>query len=288
MGGTFVKHRLLAGTIALLLLGFASTTVAESPLVLGVHPYLDHNEIRERFAPLADYLSQRLERPVRVTVGQSYSVHRRAIINGEIDIAFLGPALYVKLVSEHGDYPLLARLAVRGDPTFRGKIIARSDSGIRELSDLHERHFGFGSRSSTMSHLLPRYALLQAGIELDQLAGYQYLGSHDNVALAVLAGDVDAGAVKEEVLERYEPGLLRVIAESEAVSEHVFIADKNTPPELVARIRQALLEVHLQPGGVELLKKIKAGTTALVPAQDADYDGLKMILSELRSRGVNY
>lgn len=288
MRGSFAKYRLFAASFALLLLATASAAGAESPLVLGVHPYLDHNEIRARFAPLADYLGQRLHRPVRVTVGNSYSEHHKAILSGEIDIAFLGPALYVKLVNEQGRYPLLARLEVRGKPTCRGKIIAREDSGIRDLSDLRKRRFGFGSRSSTMGHLLPRYTLFQAGIGLDDLAGYQYFGSHENVALAVLAGDVDAGAVKEEILSRYDTGLLRVIAESEAVSEYLFVAGQEIPAALVAQIRQALLEVHQQPGGAELLNKIEPGTTALVPAHDADYNGLKGILSELQSLGVNY
>ncbi len=275
-------------TALLLLLDIASASAQSPPLLLGVHPYLDHNEIRDRFSPLADYLGRRLQRSVRVTVGQSYSDHSKAIVNGDVDIAYLGPALYVKLIREHNRFPLLARLEVRGTPTFRGKIIAREDSGIHTLADLNNRHFAFGSRSSTMSHLLPRYTLLQAGIGVEHLAGYQYLVSHDNVALAVLAGDADAGAVKEEILGQYPSGLLRVIAESDPISEHVFVASRKLPAAQIEVIRRALLEAHLEPNGAELLGSIKSGTTALVPARDSDYDGLKIILSKLQSLGVSY
>lgn len=273
---------------AVLLLATASSGQESAPLRLGVHPYLDHAEIRERFAPLAVYLGRRLKRPLRVTVGQSYADHRKAIVAGDVDIAYLGPALFVKLITESGSFPLLARLEVRGRPTFHGKIIARNDSGIRTLADLNDRHFAFGSRSSTMGHLLARHALLQAGIGLENLAGYQFVGSHDNVALAVLAGDADAGAVKEEVLQAYNTGLLRVIAESDPISEHLFIATHETPPALVEQIRHALLEVHRQPEGAHVLESIKPGATALVAVHESDYDGLSAILNTLQSLGVSY
>lgn len=63
----------------------------------------------------------------------------------------------------------------------------------------------FGDPESTMSHLVPRFMLWRVGVTGEVLADYQFLSNHTNVALGVLVGDFDAGAVKEEVFYEFEP-----------------------------------------------------------------------------------
>ncbi|MBW9268029.1 MAG: PhnD/SsuA/transferrin family substrate-binding protein [Candidatus Thiodiazotropha sp. (ex. Lucinisca nassula)] len=269
---------------------FVSTIVyASESLVMGVHPYRPHNELKEMFQPLANYLSLELGQTIEVRIGDSYQSHHDAILDGDVDFAYIGPSLFVTLTLSNNDIPLLARLEVNGKPTFTGKIIVSDDSEISDIEDLRQRRFAFGSRSSTMSHLVPRQMLYEAGIDLDDLAGYRHYSNHNNVAMAVLAGDADAGAVKEAVFEKYKRHGIVAIGTTEAVSEHLFIGTMNTDSQLLDELKTALLKLdHKNSDTASVLKPIKQTATALVQTSLQDYDGLREILITLEQRGVKW
>ena len=254
------------------------------PLILAVHPYLPQEELMQRFSPLARYLGDRIDRKILVRVGRDYEEHETHVGNNQVDIAFMGPASYVKMTERHGAKPLLARLEIKGKALFRGAIVTRADSGIARLAAVKGRRFAFGDSLSTMSHLVPRYMLLQAGIGLQDLAYYAYLGSHRNVALGVLSGDFDAGAVKEEVYLEHESQGLRVVAWTPALSEHLFVVRDTLPPATVQELRDALLALGdpQTERGRWILSNIKSGVTGMARVQDSDYDNLRLILDTLQ------
>jgi len=262
---------------------FPSTLLAREPLILAVHPYLPAKELNRRFSPLADYLSKELGQPVAVRVGGDYWEHIEYIGKDQVDIAFMGPASYVKMVAKYGNKPLLARLEIRGRPQFQGKIIVRKDSPLQNLPDLQGHSFAFGDPGSTMSYQVPRYMLWRAGITLDALSDHQFLGSHNNVALGVLAGDFDAGAVKEEVFLNFESHGLRALASSPALSEHLFVASDTLPASVVKALRAALYHLKDAPNGAPIMNAIKKDMSAMVPAVDSDYDSLREILNTLET-----
>ncbi len=259
---------------------------AEEPLKLGVHPYLPATELVKRFKPLAEYLEKKLGRPVEVTISNDYEHHIYLVGRDRLDIAYMGPASYVMMVERHGRKPLLGRQEVKGVPTFRGVIIAREDSPIKKLRDLRGKRFAFGDPDSTMSHLVPRHMLIRAGVNANDLGGYEFLKGHHNVALGVLVGDFDAGAVKEEVFYEYEGRGLKAIAWTPKISEHVFVASGSLPSGTVKALRETLLGLKDEPGGKAVMDAIKADITAFVPARDGDYENLRIILRELERRGV--
>lgn len=259
---------------------------AHADLVLGVHPFKPASKLVEAFTPLASYLSDKLGQPVSVRISRDYQAHIDAAGRNELDIAYLGPVAYVKLRDTYGARPLLARQQIGNSPVFHGKIFVRQDSPIRTLADLNGKRFAFGEPHSTMSHLVPRYLLWQAGVTVDRLASYKFVGDHVNVALGVLAGDYDAGAAKEDVYYQYESRGLRAIATSVPMSDHVFVASGKLPDELVRKLRAALLQLDRDPGGAVILQSVTKGVTALVPVKDSDYDTLRAVLRKLHELGV--
>jgi len=275
--------------LALLLSQVAPLSLAagEAPaLRLGVHPYLPELFVYQRFTPLADYLSHALERKVSLRVSADYRSQIIAVAAGELDLAYLGPASYVKLVDEFGPFPLLARQAVLGEPSFNGVIVSKRGSGISRIEDLRGKQFAFGNPSSTMSHLLPRYVLLKNGISVTDLGGYEFVGDHQAVAVAVLRGHFDAGAVKQEVYARYRRRGLELIALTPSISEHLFVARKDLPEDVVEELRQIFLGLDDSEMGREVLRAIKPSVTAMVPVVDSDYDSLRKIIDSLRQDGV--
>ena len=281
MTGKFTMCRFILRTITLLCVGIVVAGAAEQqlppPLILAVHPYLPNDEIHKRFTPLAEYLGQRLGRPVQVRVGRDYEQHVEAIGLDSVDIAFMGPSSYVLLGERYGHKPLLARIEINGKPRLSGYIITSVNSALRKLEDLRGKRFAFVDPDSTMGMIVPRYVMQQAGIELKTLGSYQFLGGHKNVALGILSGDFDAGAVKSEVYEELAPRGLRVLAKLPEVSEHLFVTRVDLPAKEIELLRQALLQLKQAPNGVAIMRAINKDMTAMAPVVSTDYDNLRKI-----------
>lgn len=273
--------------LAIFLFSMQTTHADEKTLVLGIHPYKTPSKLIDAFSPLAKYISAEIGKPVDIRISKDYQSHVDNIGKKKIDIGFLGPASYIKLVKTYGKKPILARLEIHGKPTFHGKIIVRKDSPLKSLAELKNKSFAFGDPNSTMSHLVPRSMLMEAGIKVATELKFKFLGSHDNVALGVLIGDYDAGAVKEAVYYKYENRGLRALATTPALSEHLFVTTGNIPPELHNKIKTALLNLKNSEHGLEVLRSIKPSVTAMQSAEDKDYNNLRHILDVL-SKGVKW
>ena len=265
---------------------FSGNLLADEALIFAVHPYLPATELVKRFAPLADYLGRGIGQPVTLKISKDYKEHIDLVGRGDADIAYMGPASYVRMTDRYGIKPLLARLEIMGKPVFKGAIIVRRESKIHDLADLAGKRFAFGNPASTMSHLVPRYMLIDEGVEISELAGYTHLKTHNNVALSVLVGDFDAGAVKEEVFYKYEERGLRALAWTPAISEHVFVAGSALSPKKADVLRTALYNLKNTGEGEEIMKGIKNTMTAMVPAKDGDYDNLRHILRTLERDSI--
>lgn len=273
------------GAIFILLASISITHAEEHDgLVLAVHPYLPTTELQRKFTPLTEYLSKEIGVPISLRFAPDYDKHLALIANDKVDLAYLGPAELIRMMSQYGTKkPLLARLEVNGRPFFTGKIVTHSKSGIKSIEDLKNSRFAFGDANSTMSHLVPRFMLQEAGI-LEQLKKYSFLGSHTNVALGVLLEQYDAGAVKEAVYEKYKHRGLRLVADTPPISEHLFVASEQLPDSVVVKIRDAMLNMMGKPDGLSALKSIKSTATGLVPVAETDYDNLRRMLKVINAK----
>jgi phosphonate transport system substrate-binding protein len=263
-----------------------SVTSAGEPLTFAIHPYLPTIEVVERFMPLVNYLSRETGYPIEIDVSKNYQEHIQKVGRDEFDFAYVGPAPYVTMVRQFGRKPLLSRLEVNGSPTFHGYIIVRKDSSIRTIANLAGKNFAFVDPNSTMGHKVPRYMMWKEGVDVKNLSGYTFMGTHPNVALGVLAGDFDAGAVKEEVFHEYEKRGLRGMKMTPALSEHIFVTSTKMPVAEVEALRKAMYKLKESESGRNAITFIKSSATGLVPVQDTDYDNLRDIMDTLEKIGV--
>ena len=271
-------------TIFLVLLLLPITCFSGEQLILGIHPYKSPSILINKYQPLAKYLSKKLSVPVEIKISKDYESHINSIGNNEFDIAYVGPASYVKLTEQFGKKTILARQTIKGKASFKGAIIVGKDCKVKELADLQKKRFAFGDAASTMSHLVPRYMLIKAGISIKDLKQHRFYGSHDNVALAVLAGDADAGAVKEAVYYKYKTRGLRVLKFTPDISEHLFVATSKLKKELIKDIQHILLNMNANNElEKKILNSIKPGMDGFTKAKDADYNNLRVILETIKN-----
>ena len=260
----------------------ASSGPAQQPFTLLIHPYRTAASLTKNFSPLAEYLSHAVNIPIQVKISKSYKSHIQQIGAEQFDLAYLGPAPYVQITHTYGAKTILGRLEVDGSPFFHGIIIARKDSPVLELKDLAGKKFAFGDPNSTMSHFVPRFMLVEAGVDITDLQEHAFLGMHANVALGVIGGYYDAGGVKENIFANYKDRGIKLLAQSPPVSEHLFVAGKDIHPTTILALRQALYALKDQ----KILSPIKKALTGIVPADDKDYDSLRVILTKFNKLRV--
>ncbi len=244
----------------------------DRPLRLAPLPLESTELVVRQFQPLVDHLQRRLGQPIELVLPGFHDDVLRAFVAGEIDVAFLGPLPYLALRQMTPDaVPLVRFIGSDGQGMYRCALVAFAGEPI-EPSQLVGAPVGLTQPLSTCGYL-GTAAILQAvaGIDLAQ-TDYRYLGSHEAVALAVVAGDVVAGGVKDEFADKYASLGLEVVAWSERVPGVALIANGATlPAVLIERIRGELLatpETTYRSWGTTLRHGME-------PAVDHDFDGLR-------------
>jgi phosphonate transport system substrate-binding protein len=232
------------------------------------------------YQPFIDYLNETTPYQFEIKLSRVYQDTIDRLGNGDIVIASCGPASYVKAREKYDVKPIVRALSKNGKPYYRGIIIVRQDSPIKNLSDLREKSFAFGQAWSTAGHILPEYYLLKANIKLKDLKHYDFLRHHDSVANAVLKGQFDAGAVKDIIAYKYQKEGLRFIFMTDPIPTVPIVVRADAPQEMVKSVKNALL--NLNPGDQNHQRKMaqwdeefKYGFTE---ALDSDYDSIRKIL----------
>lgn len=263
-----------------------NSVYANEELTLGVHPYKSVNKLQSYYLPLTEFLSKELNVQVKLSIAKDYKTHINMVGKDIVDIAYMGPASYVEMVNKYGKKRLLARQVIKGKSTFKGNIIVRADSNINDFKGLTNKSFAFGDPGSTMSHLVPRYMLIENGITKNTLKEINFLGSHDNVAIAVLSGEYDAGAVKEAVFHKYKVKGIKSLAVTPELSEHLFVVSDKVSGKMVDKLKRILLNLKNHEEGKRILKGIKKSMTGMGEVVDTDYDNLRKILDFLKKEKV--
>ena len=247
---------------------------AKDKLVMGVHPYKPITELQNMFKPIADYVSEKLGIPVELQFAKSYEEAAQKIGNGHFDFAFLGPTIYVESKNKFNVQPL-AQIINNGSPSFYGVVVVRKDSGIVSMKDLKGKTFAFGDRNSALTHILPLYMLMNAGVHLSDLK-YAFVGSHDSVANNVITGSFEAGGLMPDIAAKYMDRGLTIMTKSPEIPEHVFVATKSMDTTMVVKLQKALLEMN-----PTLYKSIKPTLTGMQKFNDKDFDILRTILKKV-------
>ncbi len=200
--------RLLA--LAGLVLMFAAITATtacsggetdDPVLTIGGIPDQNIALLTRRFETVSDYLSERLDVEVRYIPSVSYAALVTAFEQGDIHLGWFGSLTGVQARSAApGSQAIVQRAR---DASFHSVFISGAGVEADGLQDLADLTFTFGSESSSSGHLMPRYYMVQEGVDPDSdLSGVPgYSGSHDKTWQLVETGSYQAGALSEAVWE---------------------------------------------------------------------------------------
>ena len=186
--------------VSLAVMGCGSAS--KPTLLIGGIPDEEVSILEERFGGVARYLSRETGLEVKYQPSISYAALVTAFQHGDVGVAWFGGLTGVQ-----------ARIATPGsdavaqrprDREFRSVFVVGPGVMAASIQDLRGLSFTFGSESSTSGHLMPRYFMVQAGIDPETaLKGKpSYSGSHDKTWKLVETGTFEAGALNQAVWDR--------------------------------------------------------------------------------------
>lgn len=279
--------RARALAVAALLLAPLAPAFAQTVLRITAIPDESPTELARKAAPLVKYLETRLGTKVEFTSVTDYAAAVETLVNRKVDLAWFGGFTFVQANVRSGGkvIPIVQRAE---DEVFKSVFIT-TDPAIRTLADLKGKDVSFGAQSSTSGHLMPRNALLKAGIDPEKdFHRVAYSGAHDATVAAVAAGKVQAGALNISVWEKLvadkkvDTDKVRVFYTTPPFYDYNWSVHADMPTALREKLTQAFLDLKPDtPEGKEILQLQRA--TRFVPTKADNYRDIE---AAARSAGL--
>jgi phosphonate transport system substrate-binding protein len=253
---------------------------AENVLRVSAIPDEAPTELQRKFKPLGEYLSKEIGMKVEFTPVMDYAAVVEALAANKIDMAWLGGFTYIQAKQRTNDtaIPIIQR---QEDATFISKIIVPENSPIKSLGDLKGKTFAFGSPASTSGHLMPRYFLMQSGINPDvDFKNIAFSGAHDATVAFVASGKAQAGALNASVLDKLietkNPNALKVkvLATTPPFYDYNWTVRGSLDPSLVSKIKNAFLKLDASKPEFKELMELQR-TVKYIETQSSNYDNIE-------------
>ena len=182
---------LAAFTLTCITHAFAQST---KPLEFGVGLFQPDKEKNDAtYRPLADYLANALNRPVKLRTVDTWEGLAKSLASGETDMALMGPWGYV-LANHQAGAEAVGTILYQGKPEYFAIMITGPNSGINKIDDLKGKTFAFGDKGSTSGYLIPSHEFMKRGIDPDKFFSKVIYTRHQAIETQVTRGELDAGA----------------------------------------------------------------------------------------------
>ena len=266
-------------------------------LVFGYAAYGASTSMRERIAQFSLALGTHANAELAVYEAESYEDLARAVVAGEVDLAWLPPLAFIAL-ERRGAVAALVSAMRGGDTAFYSAIIVARDSELHSPEDLAGARAAWVDRYSASGYVVPRVGLAAVGIDPRvAFAEERFWHSHEAVVRAVASGRADFGATYAGVgaggtITRGSwmdvpgaDGAVRVLVQFGAIPGDVVAARTALPEARRVRLMQALLTLSLEEEHCLVLYDA-FGIDELRSFSTAGYDSLRRLAEEASKRGL--
>jgi len=263
---------------------------SENVLRFTAIPDQNTTELRAKFAPLAEYLSEALGVDVAYVPARDYQASVEMFRNGDVQLAWLGGLTGVQARSAVPGAHAIAQGAV--DPNYYSYFIAHASTGLersgRFPADIADLTFTFGSESSTSGRLMPEYFIRSASGRtpaefFNQAFGFS--GSHDKTCELVASGRYQAGVVNYKVYDRRvadgstDPEQVKIIWRTPFYADYNFTAHPLLETRFGAGFTDRLQEALVAIDDPTLLRALPR--ERLIPARNEEFAGIEAVAREL-------
>jgi len=294
-----MKNRRIAGAAALVaaIAAVAALSVAALPadaakqntcphgkVNFGVEPYDAGAKFTGAYKALTAALSKNLGCPVSLIINTNYTAEVEAMKAGKIDVGEFGPLGYIFAHQIAHAQPVAVFADKHGKPvTYTAAIWVPQDSTINTVADLKGHTIAFSDPGSTSGNLMPRYALIKAGLDPDKDVTIKFAGGHPQSLLALVNGQVDAAEVNSQqqatatAAHQFDPSKFRVLWRSGPIQNDPITVKGTLPASFQAAVKKALLK--LTPAQLKLVDtELGVDSGPMVPAKDSFYSNIRALV----------
>lgn len=270
----------LCNLFAVGMLAISFQTAAQTTLRISAIPDESPTELQRKFKPLGDYLSKETGLKVEFTPVTDYAAVVEALASKKIDMAWLGGFTYVqaKIRTNGTVIPIIQRVE---DEKFTSIFIVPVGSPLKNLNELKGKTIAFGSPSSTSGHLMPRYFLMQVGINVDKdFKNVAFSGAHDATVAFVASGKAEVGVLNASVWEKLNesknPNALkaRVLTVTPPYFDYNWTVRGDLEPALVKKISDAFLKLDANNATYKELMELQRASK-YIPTKPSNYDDIE-------------
>lgn len=232
----------------------------------------------KKWGATADYLNGKLSGDKFTIVPLDFDEVYPAVEKGEVDFFLVNSSMFVTAKVRYGAEAVATMINSRqGKPlkSFGGVIISYVTSdGINSLADVKGKRFMAVKETSFGGWQMAYKEFMDQGIDPKaDFAALDFGGKHDNVVYAVQNGEVDAGTVRTDTLERMaangdidmsefkvinpqKHGDFPFVVSTTLYPEWPFAKVGATSPELTQKVVQALTEMAADNAAAKAAKVV--------------------------------
>jgi phosphonate transport system substrate-binding protein len=267
-------------------LGSKALGTPENPIKMAIVPFVESGRLVKGMQLLSDELKKETGLSFTGDVPTSYAAVVEAMCVDRVDVGWVSPLAYILAHEKCGADMSLVSVTRQGTK-YWGVVATRVDSPIQKIEDLKGKRFAWVDPGSTSGYLFPRSMLEAKGVTLDSLGQQVFAGGHDKVGIAILQGQVDAGAMGKDSIPRLDSiqagasQQIRIVEESQDIPNDGVAFRKGLPADTVETIRQALLRISASDDGKKLFEEA-IGTQGVAETTDAAYESVRNAASVLK------
>ncbi|GAB4412542.1 MAG: hypothetical protein OHK0032_08600 [Thermodesulfovibrionales bacterium] len=231
------------------------------------------------YQEIIDYIGEQIKQPVQMVHRRSYEEMDSLLERGEVKVAFICSAPYVKNREKFG-VELLVAPRVNGKATYHSYIVVHKDSAIKSFAELRGRVFAFTDPRSNTGKLYPTHLLKTMGFTPEKffkrvMYSYSHNKSVELVAKRVADGAAVESLVYEYMLKKESPYAkqTKVIKRSPPFGIPPVVVTRDISPALKKKVMDAFLNMHKTKRGRAILEAMMIDNFVLV--SDSAYDSIR-------------
>ena len=224
--------------------------------------------------PIVSYVSRKSGVPLALKLAKTAKEGNAAAESGKYD--FLYTNHFFTPARDRLGYQVIARPA---GPGIRSQIVVPVDSPIQSLADLDGKDVAFVTPDGFTGYWLPMDALLRAKVNVKVV----FAGNQEASQAQLKVKKVAAAGVNSTILARYsrrEGFEYRALWTSDLYQDLCIMANPKVPPDKVAAVRAAFINMAKDPEGRQILQAgadlLKSDTElGFIAAENSDYDNYR-------------
>jgi phosphate/phosphite/phosphonate ABC transporter binding protein len=260
-----------------------SPPVKEQIYIFGIHPLHNPQRLFAVFGPLMEYLSDNIPNTLfKLEASRNYAAYDKKLYAGKFHFSLPNP--FQTINSLHKGYQVFGKMG--DDNNFRGIILVRKDSGIKQLQDLKGKAISYPAPTALAATMMPQYYLQTHGINVMKDLDNRYVGSQESSIMNVFFKQTAAASTWPppwEALIKERPELaeqLEVKWQTPPLPNNGLVVRKDVNQLLTKQVKELLVHLHEHKQGQKILKRI--GLSQFESADDLTYQPVKDFIKQFR------